>query len=85
MPPAMPARKRYKLMLNLIKPKYLIPVHGEFRHLYHHAQIARQMGMSVENILIALNGDIIVLRENEAKIEGKINTGRTIYRRKPDQ
>lgn len=68
-------QEEIKLMLNLIKPKYLIPVHGEFRHLYHHAQIARQMGMSVENILIALNGDIIVLRENEAKIEGKINTG----------
>lgn len=54
-------KEEIKLMLNLIRPKYLIPVHGEFRHLYHHAQIARQVGMSPENILIALNGDIIVL------------------------
>ena len=68
-------KEEIKLMLNLIRPKYLIPVHGEFRHLYHHAQIARQVGMSPENILIALNGDIIVLGEKEAKIEGKINTG----------
>ena len=68
-------KEEIKLMLNLIRPKYLIPVHGEFRHLYHHAQIARQVGMSPKNILIALNGDIIVLGEKEAKIVGKINTG----------
>ncbi len=68
-------QEEIKLMINLTKPKYLIPVHGEFRHLYHHAQLGRKMGLPVENILIAVNGERIELSNNKAKIEGKIKTG----------
>ena len=68
-------QEEIKLMINLTNPEYLIPVHGEFRHLYHHARLAQQVGVSVENILIALNGDLIELNEDTGKISGKIETG----------
>ena len=68
-------QEEIKLMINLTKPKYLIPVHGEFRHLYHHARIAQQVGIPVENILIALNGDMIKFNGDTGQISGKIETG----------
>ncbi|MFW5982054.1 MAG: ribonuclease J, partial [Halanaerobiaceae bacterium] len=52
-------QEEIKMMINLTKPKFVIPVHGEFRHLYHHAQLARKAGVPTENIIIAVNGDRI--------------------------
>lgn len=68
-------QEEIKMMINLIRPDYLIPVHGEFRHLYHHAQLARHTGMPVENILIGVNGDKIQLTKDRAAITDKIEVG----------
>ncbi|MFP4662219.1 MAG: ribonuclease J [Halanaerobiales bacterium] len=68
-------QEEIKMMLNLTRPKFLVPVHGEFRHLYHHAQLARKVGVPVENIIIALNGDRIELSPDSAKITERIETG----------
>ncbi|MFP4015880.1 MAG: ribonuclease J [Halanaerobiales bacterium] len=68
-------QEEIKMMINLTKPKFLVPVHGEFRHLYHHAQLARKVGVPVENIIIALNGDRIEVTPDSAKITEKIETG----------
>ncbi|MFW5971944.1 MAG: ribonuclease J [Bacillota bacterium] len=68
-------QEEIKMMINLIRPEYLIPVHGEFRHLYHHAQLGRKAGIPVENILIAVNGDRIEINDNGATIKDKIETG----------
>ncbi|MTI59849.1 MAG: ribonuclease J [Firmicutes bacterium] len=68
-------QEEIKLMINLTKPKYLIPVHGEFRHLYHHAQLARQVGIPVGNIIIALNGDRVEISPDKAAVTGKVAVG----------
>ncbi len=68
-------QEEIKMMINLIRPKYLIPVHGEFRHLYHHAQLGRQVGIPVENIFVAENGDRLKLSSEKAEITEKIKTG----------
>ena len=52
-------QEELKLMLTLIKPKYFLPVHGEFRHLHQHAVIAQDLGMKKQNIFVLENGNII--------------------------
>ncbi|MFW6034760.1 MAG: ribonuclease J [Halothermotrichaceae bacterium] len=68
-------QEEIKMMINLIRPKYLIPVHGEFRHLYHHAQLGRHMGLPVENILIGQNGDIIEITPDSARLTDTLEIG----------
>ncbi len=51
------AQEEQKLVLSLLKPKFFVPVHGEFRHLRHHAKTARAMGIPEENIFVLENGD----------------------------
>ncbi|MGI6580446.1 MAG: ribonuclease J [Saccharofermentanales bacterium] len=58
------------LMLNLLKPKYFIPAHGEYRHLYHHAKIAENLGVKQENIFLLNNGDILELNNQHAEVVG---------------
>jgi len=68
-------KEEMKMMINLIKPRYLIPVHGEFRHLYHHAQLGKKMGIPVENIFITDNGDKLELSSDGLKIGEKVKNG----------
>jgi len=68
-------QEEMKMMINLIKPRYLIPVHGEFRHLYHHAQLGKKMGIPVENIFITDNGDKLELSSDGLKIGEKVKNG----------
>ena len=60
-----------KLMLRLIKPKYFMPVHGEFRMLRRHADIAIELGMPRENTFVLENGDILSLTKDKAFVCGK--------------
>ena len=66
-----------KTMLSLVRPRYFIPVHGEFRHLVKHARIARDMGMDEDHVLIAQDGDVICFEMGRGEIKGAIATGRT--------
>ena len=66
-----------KIMLSLVRPRYFIPVHGEFRHLVKHARIARDMGMDEDHVLIAQDGDVICFEKGRGEIKGAIATGRT--------
>jgi len=66
-----------KVMLSLVKPRYFIPIHGEYRHLVKHAKIALDMGMDEDHVLIARDGDVISFDEGIGKIKGTIPTGRT--------
>lgn len=65
-------QEELKLMLNLTRPKYFIPIHGEYRQLVHHARIAEGIGIPSRNILIAQDGDVISLREGECYLAGSI-------------
>jgi ribonuclease J len=54
-------RPELKRMIEIIKPKFFIPIHGEYRHLVHHTKVAEESGVPYDNILLAINGDIIEL------------------------
>ncbi|HLE01273.1 MAG TPA: ribonuclease J [Bdellovibrionota bacterium] len=54
-------RPELKKMLELVRPKFFVPVHGEYRHLVHHANLARETGVAAENVTIAVNGDLIAV------------------------
>ncbi|WP_338623647.1 RNase J family beta-CASP ribonuclease [Selenomonas sp. TAMA-11512] len=64
-----------KLMHNLIRPKYFMPAHGEYRMLVKHARLAQSLGMEPENIFINENGGILELTKNSAKLNGKVQSG----------
>jgi ribonuclease J len=72
------SQEELKLMLNLIRPKFFIPIHGEYRQLYAHALLAREVGIPRERILLAETGDILVIERDSARIEGKAQVGRRL-------
>lgn len=69
------SQEDHKLMLALTKPKFFVPVHGEYRMLVKHSQTAQSMGMPKENIVIIQNGDIIELTEDSIQITGQVQSG----------
>ena len=72
------SQEEIKLMHNLVRPKYFIPVHGEYRHLIKHANLAKDLGMLSENIVIAENGSVIEISKNGIGINGKIQSGKVL-------
>lgn len=72
------AQEDLKLMLNLIRPKYFIPIHGEYRMLRAHGQLAESVGISSENIFICDNGESIEFSGGRAKFGPKISTGKVL-------
>jgi len=70
------SKEELKLMLSLIKPTYFIPVHGEYRHLVYHAQLARKVNIPEENIFILENGEVMEFTKNSAQRAGVVNVGR---------
>jgi ribonuclease J len=69
------SQEELKMMHNLVRPKFFIPVHGEYRHLVKHAKLAESMGMSKRNIVIAENGSVIELTQDKIGINGKVQSG----------
>jgi ribonuclease J len=70
------SKEELKLMLSLIKPRYFIPVHGEYRHLVYHAQLAKKVNIPEENIFIVENGEVMEFSGAGARRGGIVNTGR---------
>ncbi|MGG3519366.1 ribonuclease J1 [Bacillus pseudomycoides] len=68
-------QEEQKLMLRLIKPKYFMPIHGEFRMQRMHMKLANDCGIPEENCFIMDNGDVLALRSDEANVAGKIPSG----------
>ncbi len=64
-----------KLIYSLVRPKYAIPVHGEYRHLMAQGKIAEELGYSKDNIFILSSGDVLELNEESAKITGRVHVG----------
>ena len=71
-------QEELKLMINLTRPKYFIPIHGEYRHLILHARLAAQVGILKENILLAENGQVIEFDENGGRVRDSVITGRVL-------
>ena len=71
-------QEEQKLILSLVKPKYFIPVHGEFRHLQAHAATAVKIGVEEENCVLLTNGSVLELDKNFCKITGTIPAGQIL-------
>ena len=69
------SQEEMKLMLHLVKPKFLIPVHGELRHLHQHAQLAMEIGIPEENIAVVENGQIIEFENGEMQLAERVPGG----------
>jgi ribonuclease J len=72
------SQEELKMMHNLIRPKFFIPVHGEYRHLVKHAQIAQDLGMPKENVFIAENGNVLEFTQEKGTIAGKVTAGKIL-------
>lgn len=70
------SQNELKTVLNLVKPKYFVPVHGEYRHLVKHAQLARTMGWRDDRAIVITNGTPLVLSESGCHTETRVETGR---------
>ena len=68
-------QEELKLMHRLTKPKFFIPIHGEYRHLKMHAKLAESMGMPEKNIFTMQNGKVLELTSRTAKITGSVQSG----------
>ena len=71
-------REELRLMLSLTKPKFFIPLHGEYRHLHLHAKLAQQMGIPAKNTLISSIGSVIELTSRSLGLKGAVPSGRVL-------
>ncbi len=71
-------REELKLMMNLVRPKYFIPIHGEYRHLVKHAALAQETGISRERVLLVENGTTLQFQDGRAFTGERIATGRVL-------
>lgn len=71
-------QEELKLMLSLIKPKYFMPVHGEYVHLLSHKNLALSLGIPKDNIFIMNIGDVLEVSKNDAKINGTVPSGQVL-------
>jgi ribonuclease J len=69
------AQEDLRMMLNLLRPRFFVPVHGEYRHQHMHAELARQSGMVDEDIFILENGDVLEVSRDNAEIVDRVPTG----------
>jgi ribonuclease J len=69
------SQEELKLLLRLVKPRFFVPIHGEYRHLNLHARLARSVGMPAENTFVLEDGDVFELAPNWGKVTGKVGTG----------
>ncbi len=70
------SKEELKLMMNIVRPRYFVPIHGEYRHLSQHARLAEKSGIPKENIFILGNGSVLELSGNSPSLAGKVHAGR---------
>jgi ribonuclease J len=71
-------QEELKLMINLVKPRFFLPAHGEYRHLIKHAQLAHRMGIPMENIFVGENGQILEFTAEKGTVCGRVTAGRVL-------
>jgi ribonuclease J len=71
------SEEELKLMLSLVRPRFFVPIHGEYRHLARHARVARRVNETTQ-VLLAQNGDVVRFEDGDAKIAGRVATGRVL-------
>ena len=69
------SQEELKMVLNLVRPRYFVPVHGEYRHLMAHAQIAWDLGVAESGIFVLEDGDVLEMTQESAKVVEKVSAG----------
>lgn len=72
------SREELKLMHNLVRPKFFIPVHGEYHHIVKHAKLAESIGMPKENIFISEIGQVLEFTRDKGQVVGKVTSGKVL-------
>lgn len=72
------SQEEIKMMHNLVRPRFFMPVHGEYRHLVKHANLAKSLGMPTDHIVIGENGSVIELTKSSITISGKVPAGKVL-------
>lgn len=73
-----PSQEELKLMINLTRPKFFLPVHGEQRMLIKHAKLAREMGIPSNHVFVCENGQVLELSKRSGKLAGRVTSGRVL-------
>jgi len=73
-----PSQEELKLMINLVKPKFFMPVHGEYRMLIKHAQLAQDMGIPESNVFVGENGQVLELTKRSGRFAARVTSGRVL-------
>ena len=71
-------QEELKMMLALVKPRYFMPIHGEYRHLYAHKELAEFMGIAPENIFVSENGKVLEIDDKGARFSGSVPAGKVL-------
>jgi ribonuclease J len=66
------AQEELKVILSLVRPKYFVPIHGEYRHLALHGDLAESVGVPAENIFVLTDGDVLEIDERSARVNGRV-------------
>lgn len=72
------SREEHKLMLNLTRPRFFVPIHGEYRHLVHHSHMAEQVGVPAENIFVVESGTVLEFGPDWGQINGQVTEGHVL-------
>jgi ribonuclease J len=72
------SREEHKLMLNLVRPRFFVPIHGEFRHLVHHARMAQEIGIPSEDIFVVESGQVLEFAASWARVNGQVTEGHVL-------
>ncbi|MDI6709384.1 MAG: ribonuclease J [Thermoanaerobacterales bacterium] len=73
-----PSQQELKLMISLVRPKFFVPVHGEYRMLKKHAELAREMGVPAENVFVPENGMVLEFTRKAGRVAGRVTAGRVL-------
>jgi ribonuclease J len=72
------SREEHKMMLNLTRPRFFVPIHGEYRHLVHHARVAEEVGVPPENIFIVESGQVLEFGVDWGRVNGRVAEGHVL-------
>lgn len=72
------SQEELKIMLNMVKPEYFIPIHGEYRHLKLHGDLAKKVGIPEDNVFVIEDGQVVELSGGAARVAGKVEAGRVL-------
>jgi len=80
-----PSSQELRLLLQILRPRYLVPIHGDYRQLHAHAAIGRDAGMAAEQVTLAESGDLLALDERTIERVGRVPSGRLFVDRARDE